>query len=87
VVLRRRVVVLRRAGERRRRVVVLRRPPVLRAAVVLRVAILLPPDFLRLAVLRFLAVAFLFVFERRGFRITTSCSGMVDQAIAVAVHI
>jgi len=84
VVLRRRVVVLRRAGERRRRAVVLRRPLVLRAAVVLRlVAIFFTPG-LRRAVLRLalaeperlFAAPFLLDDDRRGFKMTTSCSGM-----------
>ena len=82
VVLRRFGLDLRRVV--RRRVVVLRLPPVFRAAVVLRrVAILFPPD-LRRAELRFLlealerlfAALFLLVDLRRGFRMTTSCSGM-----------
>jgi len=84
VVLRRRVVVLRRAGEARRRAVVLRRPTVFRAAVVLRlVAIFFTPG-LRRAVLRLalaeperlFAAPFLLDDDRRGFKMTTSCSGM-----------
>ena len=79
-----RVVFLRRAGERRRLAVVLRRAVVFLRLVVFLLAIFFPPlEFERRALLvhlvvdlRVRLVAFLDLAFRRGFRITTSCSGM-----------